>query len=945
MTKNIAAAILSPIAWIVCLGSISELCAKDPGLNCKEDGGPGVYTSQTPGQTGDRMVTPEVAQRFPVAQRSAIHILGGGVRGFGMLAEFAKKAPAQVVVVRRTQASPGEPFTPVALARVFDPKGNLAAVADFTSQEEGTDARVIDLPEGESGVWRVSFSGGRKGDVVEIRLPQTPTWGVRGEMALVVSEGTPKPAYLWIPPISLKLMMGIESGGYEGIVIEGEKGCALSGKPVPEPANRTTTVMVDPVPAGTVCRVVFPEKFHGAIDFEGAPGLLCPTPEAARKLAGGTVQCGDIYVSGPLQARARNWMVAHAAKLDRHPDLHWPQVPGDDVAVNPVDVLPYGKYGGLNGLQSEIENHNANLDPSKTYFGVQMPAEMKPGEEKEACSWYHFLHPEGGKISLTEAANYAALYTLKSPWNPAYGNDNILQRAILSGLFQISAMQGDDLLRDTHIFGLRYPITHTFFVYPSLAEAYGRLKSHLSPEVDAIWRTGLIAVGDKAADHVAYHSNQWAGMMEGHIATYAATGEKRFLTRFEDQMRAYIENRFGPQSKLGLHPTGFFLEECGPDGNYERLNLYCLVSAFNTYKKLPEANEDLLATMRRGIERNLQFKSFFWLPQPDGSLQSPTALNCRTQGVICDPAYPGDIMTMDEFPLGAARYRLSKEPKSGIGIASTLSYAANTEAWQRKTLQECIRRGPSAFPGSSGSWIPQVAEVLNCGKMAQPVRLPFEVEKGTWSLPGLEVWKRGALYGVVFYDVVGADHTLRGVAGGGITALWTPGTGTIISSMQPSKPGHPVGEAAELTFASLFGTDAQGRLFYSGHERAQMHAIEAGRRFEIQSEMDKPVKMAFRWGYAMDENQLELTVSAQAGAEVPRSMALNLPLLVPAGATAELVPPSSLVFNAGGHKVAFEWPAHLEAKLEPSTLPNIKRLVVPLDPKGEPLTIRIRPLP
>ena len=277
MTKNIAAAILPPIAWLVCLGSISELCAKDPGLNCKEDGGPGAYTSQTPVQTGERMVTPEVAQKFPVAQRSAIHILGGGVRGFGMLAEFAKKAPAQVVVARRTQASPGEPFTPVALARVFDPKGNLAAVADFTSQEEGTDARVIDIPKGASGVWRVSFSGGRKGDVVEIRLPQTPTWGVRGEMALVVSEGTPKPAYLWIPPTSLKLMMGIESGRYEGIVIEGENGGAISGNPVPEPANRTTTVMVDPVPAGTVCRVVFPEKFHGAIDFEGAPVLLCPT--------------------------------------------------------------------------------------------------------------------------------------------------------------------------------------------------------------------------------------------------------------------------------------------------------------------------------------------------------------------------------------------------------------------------------------------------------------------------------------------------------------------------------------------------------------------------------------------------------------------------------------------------------------------------------------------
>ncbi len=943
MQKHITIAICTLLAGLG-LSHLSALPAQDPGLNCKEDGGPGVYSSGE-GRAEASLVTAEIAKKFPLAQQSFIHVLGGGVRGFGMLAEYRAKAPTQVVVARRTKPSAGEPFTPVALARVFDPSGDLAAVVDFTSQPEGTEVRVIDLPQGKTGIWRVSFSGGRRGDLVEIRLPQTNVWGVRGEMALMVSKGTPNPAYLWIPPTSLKLMMGIESGRYEGIVIEREHGGALSGPPVPDPANRTTSVRIDPIPAETVCRVVFPEKFNGAIDFEGAPGLLCPTPEAARKLAGGTVKCGDLYVSGPLQARARNWMVACAAKLERHPDLHWPQVPGDDAAVSPVDVLPYGKYGGLNGLQSEIESHNANLDPSKTYFGVQMPEEMKPGEETEACSWYHFLHPTGGKISLHEAANYAALYTLKSPWNPAYRNDHILQRAMLSGLYQFAAMQGDDLMRDTHIFGVRYPITHTFFVYPSLAEAYGMLKGHLPPEVEAIWRTGLIAVGDKAADHVAYESNQWAGMMEGHIATYAATGERRFLARFEDQMRAYIENRFGPQSKLGLHPTGFFLEDNGPDGNYERLNLYSLVSAFNTYKKLPEANPELLASMRRGIERNLEFKSFFWLPQPDGSLQSPTAMNCRTQGLICDPAYPGDIMSMDEFPLGAARYRLSAEPKNGIGNAWTLSYIANTSAWQRKTLQEGIRRGPSAFPSSSGNWIPGVADVLNSRKLAQPAQLPFEAERGTWSLPGLEVWKQGALYGVVFYDVIGADRTLKGITGGGLTALWSPGTGTFLSSMQPAKPGHPVADASELTFASLFGTDAQGRFFYSGHERAKLNAIEKGRRFEIQSEMEKPLKIAFRWGYAVGESQLELTVSANAGAEAPRAVALNLPLLVPAGATAELVSPCSLVFNAGGKKVAFEWPEPADAKLEPSVISNIKRLVIPLDLMGKPLTVRIRLLP
>jgi hypothetical protein len=198
---------------------------------------------------------------------------------------------------------------------------------------------------------------------------------------------------------------------------------------------------------------------------------------------------------------------------------------------------------------------------------------------------------------------------------------------------------------------------------------------------------------------------------------------------------------------------------------------------------------------------------------------------------------------------------------------------------------------------------------------------------------------------VVFYDVIGADHPLKGITGGGVTALWTPGTGTFLSSMQPSKPGHPITDASELTFASLFGTDAQGRFFYSGHERAKLNAIEKGRHFEIQSQMEKPINMAFRWGYAIGESQLDLTVSASSGAGAPRSVALNLPLLLPKGATAALGSPSSLVFSAGGQKIAFEWPEHLDAELEPSAISNIQRLVIPLDPKGKPLTVRVRLLP
>ena len=133
-------------------------------------------------------------------------------------------------------------------------------------------------------------------------------------------------------------------------------------------------------------------------------------------------------------------------------------------------------------------------------------------------------------------------------------------------------------------------------------------------------------------------------MMYGHLNTYAATGEERFRGYFETLMNAYLDNTFGPASKHGQHPAGYFLEEYGPDGNYDQLNSFCVVASYYKYRNLPGADPVLVEKLRRGIEKDLQFKSCYWLVQPDGGICSPNALNCRTDGNLASPSWPGDYI-------------------------------------------------------------------------------------------------------------------------------------------------------------------------------------------------------------------------------------------------------------------------------------------------------------
>lgn len=915
------------------------LPAHPMAMNVKEDGGASVYNENPRIPANLSLVSPALVGKFPLAQRSEIHVMGGGVRGFGLLAQYKETSPKQVVVARKTATSEIEPYTPIALVSVFDPDGNIAVIKDVTDQPSGTETWVLDIPKGKAGIWRVSFSGGRKGDLVEIRLPGTLIWGVRGEMAIGAAPSLPQPAYLWVPPVSTQVLVGIDGGCANGFALENVSGGKVLASPTDDKTGRVARMTLDPAPAGEVVRMVWPEDFTGSFVVDGAPGLWCPTEEAAKALQGGAVQAAGVWVAGPLQARARKWMAATAPTLDKNPTFEFPQTIPENVKDLSLEVLAFQKYGPLNHLTGMVEDQNANLDPSSPYFGTDY---APTPSETPTPGWTNFQ--PGRLAGPFQAGSIAAAAAFQSPLNPSYGNPEIIKRAALAAFHHISWLEGDDLLRENSLFKSTYPLTHAFFVYDNLAQGYLQLKEMLPSDAAAIWKQGVMAVGDKLADFQAYQSNQWSHMISGHLAVYMATGEKRFLHFFERLLTSYLDNTFGPQSKFGQHPAGYFLEQNGPDGNYDKLNSFSVALCYYEYRDLPEANPELVEKLWKSIDKNLRFVSFFWLPQPDGEITSPNALNCRTSAGLGSPGYPGHILPKSDFALAAARHALTPAPTQNLGPASTFSFLANTDEWIRKTVEDGLRKGAKGYPGGGGAWLPALHKSFSQPKTVEVGLIPVEEDGKTWQLPGLLAFNEGGIYGVVFYDVIGADQMVPGITGGSPSALWNKATGTFVQSMHPGAPpeSSKLTDPKSLTFACIYGQDSRGGFFYSGKQRAEMKELEGA--FVISSKLDSPFAR-LEWSYRPSSEGLELGVRLDSKQDFKESF-VNLPLSTRLeGVRVELVSPNELHFVTAGGGVSLTWPKAYPGQLADSVLKDICRLIIPLPTDASLLLITVRRLP
>lgn len=792
-----------------------------------------------------------------VVIQSRIHTLGGGVRGFGVLAEY-KKAPLQITVIRSTVPTTKEPYTPVALIKIIDPTGKTVNVLDVSNQRKPVQVYNLNIPRSNTGIWNFSIIGGRQFDRFALIFPKTNVWGVRGEMSLVLNDSLPNPAWLYLPS-SIHSVVIEGYNKYDTIKVY-DQSDKLLGSPVRHPTSgRRTLLQLDKLAGNSLLKITFPVNAQAVMLIDGVPGLLCPSPEVARKLKGGTVKVNGMTTAGPLQARAWRWMTAvdpATLKFTKKTvnwitkDLKHPEAEAQIVAA-------------LASLKQQFAKQN--IDRASSWFGTDTKPNNKPGwhnfQYKLVAPWYSF------KLAIAAG--------IKSPINAYYNDPVVVRRAALAGLAPVMMLQGDYLPHDKFMDKHNrngYPLTHAFFIYSGLSATCKYMQNVLEPEVRAIWLEVLENIGDRLADHQGYQANQWTHNLEGHLNTYLITGKKRFLRFFETQISAYIDGAWGMNAKFGQHPAGFYLEQYGADGNYGNMNLTSIARFYYVYREIPEAKSEITAKLKKSIERNLRFRSYFIMPAPGASLIEPGAFNSRRSesSLFCsNPA--GTYLASREFDLAYTRTSLTPMPKRGIYPASVFSYYAHTREWGIRMVNE-YQAGHGSIRGFS---VEHKKVYSKYPQTAKQVTLPALQEKLFDELPGLIAAKKNGIYALCFYDVAGASpkQKLLGYMGGGPTALSTQATGTFLASMAPDKALFKKKPVDALAFSCVYAKNSKGKLIYSGKERAYAKIIKPGKKWRIDSNFGNGT---LRWEYEFTNEGLQIKVTLRY-ADVKDAW-VNLPL-------------------------------------------------------------------
>lgn len=860
-------------------------------------------------------VIPAAGDRL--AMEGAIHVVGGGFRGFAVLADLPRGA-LQVRVQRSTAIPVREPYRPVALLRLIDPAGSTRAVTEMTDQAEARQEWSASVSAADAGIWRVAVTGGRQFDRVALDLPAAGRWGVQGEPTLTVAPGVPEQAWLWVPPGCARLQVE-QFGGQPGAVrVLAEDGRDLGATALRDGLGRRLTVLVAEPPGDGLIRLDLSRARGLAVLVAGAPGLLCPTPEAARHLRGGMVASGGALHASPLVARLRAWISAQTPAQLAVPPLTLPAAIPADLADPWCEAQLFGKYGLLGGVDAVL------AVPAVPAGG------FRPGPVNGIGNW--------------TASGLAILAATPARLNPLHGNPAVARRAALEAFrLVVDRLDGADLLTESDLFtgGAVYPVIHGFFMYGgAVGGALPWVADLLDGGTRALWRDLALAVGDRQADFQGYQSNQWLHNLHGHLAVFHATGERRFLGYFERQMRAFLAGAFGTDAKFGQHPAGFFLEEFGCDGNYGNMNLTALAAQLLDYRRLPEADPALVQAMLAACERALRFDSLLWLTDRHGDEAGPTAHCSRRPDTTVVGANPAGVYLLrDDCALAQARCQRLLGPGMALRHAQTMPYRAVDEADARALIAEGLARRPWATQeGFHGGY--QTGFFLHPRPAARPpaAALPIEAEAGLWELPGMVAWKGGGLYLAVFHDIAGLapGRRILGVMGGGPTALWSPATGAcLLSHSPPGRKGQADGPD-QVLFSGVYATTGDGRFVHSGKARTQLRWIEPGRRFAVSEPL---AGGTLEWEYTLDAAGVALGVSLNA----PLADAwLNLPLAGgDGGAGPVLAADGVLHWRAPGGGVAIAGPAG-GALLTPALERGMRCLRLPLATDGTALRLVLR---
>ena len=761
---------------------------------------------------------------------------GDGGHGWGVIAEYGDGGPGELTITRNTL--PGLPppdywkrWGRLCSLRVYDPEGFLMAYVEMGDQSEAAKTYTVALPKGKAGRYRFSMSGGFVNvDTFAFKIPDPLAWGVRGEKILkLVGRNLPEKMFMAFAPTSDRYYL---TGNNVSWNVAGEEGRSQHGAKATMGQRRPGEEIVEL----TIDR----SKGWMSLYCDGLPNTLSPTPEMAKRIMGGAVAAKDgTLCEGPLQAKLWDACVRIAAS--------------EDLTCTPEESA---KFLATLGAWESKSITNTVYDATRSAFGYAATAGFG---KTRGFDFYHYdtLRYQPGNL-----AKFAAD-------NP--GDERALKRAAISAFVELAHMDGAAIMRETAegpffkehgysarpLAGQRIDCATMFETMAGLGRGYKLLKDRLPASIARVYREAVLDVCYKELGFLCYQSNQFMHIRECLNDVYCATGDAHLERCLRMELEAFVANHF--HGKHGQHPAGFYLEEYGPDGNYDQMSLRPMSVIYNTYREMPGHDAGLVEKMKASIERNLDWRSLFEIVNPANGrpYQLAFAMNHRTDGPTHFDSHHGLANLSNEFDMAYTMLKLGEAD-------------------------------------------------------ADPAKLrplPYAQEEACVEKDGFVAVKRGGFYAVDFYKIY--DEIPDGFLGP--MFLWHEKAGLGLCGVKHSyhRQPHwfgPAMEERDVTFPTVYG-QVDGKLFVESRRMQKTFAwIEKGRSWKVTGVCYQPpkgrnapklVRGTLGWTTEIvSDDVVEMTVEADF-ADL-KDATVNLPILRQKGET---------VWSANGWRESAFYPA------------------------------------
>lgn len=297
----------------------------------------------------------------------------------------------------------------------------------------------------------------------------------------------------------------------------------------------------------------------------GFPVILCPSPEAARRIQASVITLPDgTVVCHRFQQRIQEILptLLDEEHVGRTEDLIQPLSSRLDAWL----ADPLRNVFLVDGYLATIDKwlRTQNLDPTSHWSGSMDGWQEKAAAEYPENRWDRLRAVPGlyaGASNHYGAAGehlaHAALYD--DPTNPWFGRRELLTRAAAAALRDLTALAENEVWPGVADMD-PYPGMMAFAMGQKTLPVYGVAAPHVPEDIRALWTEGVRRIVDRSfCDNLVSCRNQ----SSHYLVAFQSFADGSGLPEYETLARLYCR-----RWNAGMNDPGYHMERCGPDASY-----------------------------------------------------------------------------------------------------------------------------------------------------------------------------------------------------------------------------------------------------------------------------------------------------------------------------------------------------------------------------------------